>query len=81
MPEATLNQTENGLVAEGEGWYVLNAREAKWLHSHGAGSYCGFEGDVRFPSRTRSARSASGTSSTALRTPRTRSSARAKDLV
>jgi uncharacterized cupin superfamily protein len=49
MPEATLQQTENGLVPHGEGWYVLNAREAKWLHSHGAGSYCGFEGDVRFP--------------------------------
>jgi hypothetical protein len=49
MPEATLNQTENGLVPQGEGWYVLNAREAKWLHSRGAGSYCGFEGDVRFP--------------------------------
>jgi uncharacterized cupin superfamily protein len=47
MPEATLNQTENGLVPEGEGWYVLNAREAKWLH--GMGSYCNFEGDVRFP--------------------------------
>jgi uncharacterized cupin superfamily protein len=49
MPEATLNQTENGLVPQGKGWYVLNARETKWLHSHGAGSYCGFEGDVRFP--------------------------------
>lgn len=49
MPEATLNQTENGLVPQGQGWYVLNARDAKWLHSRGAGSYCGFEGDVRFP--------------------------------
>jgi uncharacterized cupin superfamily protein len=47
MREATLKQTENGLVPEGEGWYVLNAREAKWLH--GLGSYCNFEGDVRFP--------------------------------
>ena len=49
MREVTLKQTENGVVPEGEGWYVLNAREAKWLHSNGAGSYCGFEGDVRFP--------------------------------
>jgi uncharacterized cupin superfamily protein len=47
MREATFKQTENGLVPEGEGWYVLNAREAKWLH--GLGSYCNFEGDVRFP--------------------------------
>jgi uncharacterized cupin superfamily protein len=49
MPEATLNHTENGLVPKGDGWYVLNAREAKWLHVPGLGSYCGFEGDVRFP--------------------------------
>jgi uncharacterized cupin superfamily protein len=47
MREASLNQTENGLIPEGEGWYVLNAREARWLH--GLGSYCNFEGDVRFP--------------------------------
>jgi uncharacterized cupin superfamily protein len=47
MPEAMLKQTENGLVPQGDGWYVLNAREAKWLH--GMGSYCNFEGDVRFP--------------------------------
>jgi uncharacterized cupin superfamily protein len=47
MEEASLKQTENGLVPDGEGWYVLNAREARWLH--GLGSYCNFEGDVRFP--------------------------------
>jgi uncharacterized cupin superfamily protein len=49
MPEATLDRTENGLIPKSEGWYVLNAREAKWVHSNGVGSYCGFEGDVRFP--------------------------------
>jgi uncharacterized cupin superfamily protein len=49
MREATLKQTENGLMPQGEGWYVLNAREAKWLHVDGLGSYCGFEGEVRFP--------------------------------
>jgi uncharacterized cupin superfamily protein len=49
MPEATLNQTESGLVPQGDGWYVLNARDAKWIHVGGLGSYCGFEGDVRFP--------------------------------
>ena len=47
MAEAALKQTENGLVPEGEGWYVLNARAARWLH--GMGSYCNFEGDLRFP--------------------------------
>jgi uncharacterized cupin superfamily protein len=49
VKQAKLKQTENGLVPEGEGWYVLNAREAKWLHVPGLGSYCGFEGEVRFP--------------------------------
>jgi hypothetical protein len=43
MPEATLNRTENGLVPQGEGWYVLNAQDAKWIHVGGLGSYCGFE--------------------------------------
>jgi uncharacterized cupin superfamily protein len=47
VTEATLKQTENGLVPQGDGWFVLNAREANWLH--GMGSYCNFEGDVRFP--------------------------------
>jgi uncharacterized cupin superfamily protein len=47
VPEAPLVDTENGRIARGEGWFVLNAREATW--SHGLGSYCNFEGDVRFP--------------------------------
>ena len=48
VPEASLEQTDSGLVPKGEGWYVLNAREARW--SEGAfGAYTRFEGDVRFP--------------------------------
>lgn len=50
MPdEARLEQTENGLVPRGDGWFVVNAREAAWSHSGTFGSSCGFEGDVRFP--------------------------------
>jgi uncharacterized cupin superfamily protein len=30
VPEAPLEQTEDGLLPAGEGWYVLNAREAAW---------------------------------------------------
>ena len=30
IPEAPLEQTENGLVPAGPGWFVLNAREALW---------------------------------------------------
>ncbi len=46
--EAKLVQTEEGLVPEGEGWYVLNAREARWFHNDEFGSACTFEGDIRF---------------------------------
>ena len=31
VPEAPLEQTETGLVAAGEGWFVLNARDAVTL--------------------------------------------------
>ena len=30
VPEAELEQTENGLVSQGDGWYVVNARETRW---------------------------------------------------
>jgi uncharacterized cupin superfamily protein len=46
--EAKQVRTDDGLVPEGEGWYVLNAREARWFHSDEFGSACTFEGDVRF---------------------------------
>ena len=48
VPEAPLEQTEGGLVPRGEGWYVLNAREAVWKDGD-FGAYTRFEGDVRFP--------------------------------
>jgi len=32
LAEAQLEQTENGLVPNGDGWFVLNARDAAWLH-------------------------------------------------
>jgi uncharacterized cupin superfamily protein len=48
VPEAKIVKTENGHVPEGEGWYVLNAREAHWLHTDELGVACTFEGNVRF---------------------------------
>src|SRR6184192_3334380 len=50
MTEARLVDGEDGgLIPEGEGWYVLNARETRWLDGD-LGAYCNFEGlDVRFP--------------------------------
>jgi uncharacterized cupin superfamily protein len=44
VPEAPLEQTEAGLVPSGEGWFVLNARDARWRPAEGRGAYCIFEG-------------------------------------
>ena len=47
--EARLAQTEHGLVPEGEGWFVVNAREARWWYHDTFGSAVTFEGESRFP--------------------------------
>ena len=47
--EAQLEQTENGLVPEGEGWFVVNARDARWWHHDTFGSAVTFEGEAPFP--------------------------------
>ena len=44
VTEAELVRTENGLVPKGEGWFVLNAREAQWWAREGRGLLCEFEG-------------------------------------
>jgi uncharacterized cupin superfamily protein len=49
VPEAPLEQTEHGLVAAGEGWFVLNARDARWRHRPGRGEALPFEGRTDFP--------------------------------
>ena len=48
VPEAPLESTEHGLVPAGDGWFVLNARDARWRPSEGRGAYCGFEGEPEF---------------------------------
>jgi uncharacterized cupin superfamily protein len=48
VPEAPLEQTDAGLVAKGDGWFVLNARESRWYHAPGRSAVCDFEGDVDF---------------------------------
>jgi quercetin dioxygenase-like cupin family protein len=48
VPEATLTKTELGLVAEGEGWFVANAREVTWITSAEAGQDTDFEGRSEF---------------------------------
>jgi len=48
VPEAPLEQVEGGLAPAGEGWFVLNARDARWTDGH-FGKFTPFEGEsVRF---------------------------------
>jgi uncharacterized cupin superfamily protein len=49
VPEARLDTTEHGLVPTGEGWFVLNARDARWRHGPGRPAICDFEGELEFP--------------------------------
>ncbi len=48
VPEAPLESTDRGLVPRGDGWFVLNAGDSRWLGGH-FGAYTRFEGDARFP--------------------------------
>jgi uncharacterized cupin superfamily protein len=45
VPEAPLEQTENGLAPRGDGWFVLNARDARWFDRGERGFVCYFESD------------------------------------
>ena len=49
VPEAPLEQTEEGLIPGGEGWFVLNAREGRWRDRPGRGKSLPFEGPLEFP--------------------------------
>jgi uncharacterized cupin superfamily protein len=40
VPEAKLDQTAHGLAPQGDGWYVLNMRDAEWRHADGRGALC-----------------------------------------
>jgi len=37
VPEAELRETEAGLVPASQGWFVLNARDARWFDNPGQG--------------------------------------------
>ena len=46
VPEAPLERNDaGGLYPVGEGWFVLNAREAQWFDSTPLGLYAPFEGE------------------------------------
>jgi uncharacterized cupin superfamily protein len=44
VPEAELVRTDVGIVPKGDGWFVLNARDAQWWERPGRGVLCEFEG-------------------------------------
>ena len=41
--------SRNGLVSDGPGWFVVNARDARWRETGPLGAYCTFEGKRPFP--------------------------------
>jgi uncharacterized cupin superfamily protein len=43
VPEAPLAPAESGLVPAGDGWFVVNARDAEWWTSQTFGAGCAFE--------------------------------------
>jgi uncharacterized cupin superfamily protein len=47
-PEASLRRTKFGLVYDGEGWFVINARESRWRDFGPLGKGCDFEGKRPF---------------------------------
>jgi uncharacterized cupin superfamily protein len=47
VPEAPLTEVEGGLAPGGEGWFVLNAREARWFDGK-MGAFTPFAGESRF---------------------------------
>ncbi|HET8606830.1 MAG TPA: cupin domain-containing protein [Gaiellaceae bacterium] len=49
IPEAPFEETETGRVPRGDGWFVLNARDARWRRREGRGFALSFEGATDFP--------------------------------
>ena len=48
VAQAPLEPTEEGFVAKGDGWFVVNAKDARWYHAEGRSAVCNLEGDADF---------------------------------
>jgi uncharacterized cupin superfamily protein len=48
VPEAPMEDGPGGKKAAGEGWFVVNAREAEWIHNEKFGAGVTFEGTSGF---------------------------------
>ena len=46
--EAPLEQTDDGLVCKGDGWFVVNARDIRWRDWPGMGQSTNFGGETLF---------------------------------
>jgi uncharacterized cupin superfamily protein len=46
VEEARLEKLDSGLAPVGDGWFVVNVREAAWLTNEAFGGRCVFEGDA-----------------------------------
>jgi len=49
VPEAPMEQQPGGLKPSGDGWFVVNALEAEWIHNEKFGAGVTFEGASDFP--------------------------------
>ena len=52
IEEAPLKETEAGLVPDGHGWFVMNARQARWVHRPGRGNSVPLTGWTEFEAET-----------------------------
>jgi uncharacterized cupin superfamily protein len=52
VPEAPLEQTDAGLAPTGEGWFVVNARDARWRERPGRGFSLALTGSTDFEAET-----------------------------
>jgi uncharacterized cupin superfamily protein len=48
VPEAPMEEAAGGKTPAGEGWFVVNAREARWIHNEKFGAGVTFEGRSPF---------------------------------
>src|SRR5919205_941132 len=52
VPEAELRQTDAGLVPASPGWFVMNARDARWFEKPGQGFSLPLTGDDEYEAET-----------------------------
>jgi uncharacterized cupin superfamily protein len=52
VPEATLEETEAGLVPAGVGWFAMNARDARWFDKPGQGHSLPLKGHDEYEAET-----------------------------